>query len=153
MDGLAERAKRLGISNIKVIDELKDQDKFDRFVIDAPCSGSGTWRRAPDAKYRLTEKQLESIKRAQTEILETAAKHLTDNGRIIYMTCSVLPEENKTQIEAFLEKHPELSVVNMRELWERKLEKIYPFAEEKYLHCSPLTTGTDGFFVCVMQKK
>lgn len=153
MDGLAERAKRLGITDIKVTDSLKEQDKFDRFIIDAPCSGSGTWRRSPDAKYRLTQKQLEGIKSAQAEILETAAHHLADGGRIIYMTCSVLPEENEMQIEAFLGKHPELSVVNMRELWERKLEKIYPFVEEKYLHCSPLTTGTDGFFVCVMQKK
>lgn len=153
MSGLGERAKRLGINNIKIIDELKESDKFDRFVIDAPCSGSGTWRRSPDAKYRLTPKQLEGIKSAQAEILETASHHLTADGRIIYMTCSVLPEENEDQIEKFLNKHPEFSVVNMRELWERKLEKRYPFKEEKHLHCSPLTTETDGFFVCVLQQK
>ena len=153
MDGLADRAERLGIKNIQVIDEVKPTDKFDRFIIDAPCSGSGTWRRSPDAKYRLTPKQLKAIKQAQEEILEIAAQHLTDTGRIIYMTCSVLPEENEEQIERFLQKHPEFTTVNMTELWERKLEKICPFVETRYLHCSPLSTGTDGFFVCVMQKK
>ena len=153
MDGLADRAERLGITNIKVISEIKPTDKFDRFIIDAPCSGSGTWRRSPDAKYRLTPKQLKSIEQAQEEILDIAKDHLTDDGRIIYMTCSVLPEENEEQIERFLQKYQAFTTVNMTELWERKLEKICPFTEEKYLHCSPLTTGTDGFFVCVLHKK
>ena len=153
MNGLNDRAERLGINNIKIIDNIKPSDKFDRFIIDAPCSGSGTWRRSPDAKYRLTLKQLEVIEQAQEEILDIARNHLTDEGRIIYMTCSVLPEENEKQIEKFLNNHPEFSVVNMRELWERKLEKRYPFAEENYLHCSPLSTETDGFFVCVLQRR
>lgn len=153
MDGLLKRAERLGIKNIRMIEKLPAGERFERFVIDAPCSGSGTWRRAPDAKYRLTPKQLKSIEQAQSEILDIAVEHLADNGRIVYMTCSILPEENEAQIERFLSDHPQFSSVNMQKLWERKLEIAYPFNETRWLKCSPLTTGTDGFFVCVLQKK
>jgi len=153
MDGLKARAERLGIKNIKIIRELNPAEKFDRFVADAPCSGSGTWRRSPDAKFRITPKQLKTIERAQEEILETAAEQTASGGRIIYMTCSVLPEENELRIKDFLQRHAEFAPVNMRNLWERKLEQPYPFAETRWLKCSPLTTGTDGFFVCVMQRK
>ena len=152
MDGLKERAVRLGIKNIKVIEKINPQDKFDRFIADAPCSGSGTWRRSPDAKYRLTPKQLKAIGQAQKEILKIAAEHITDNGRIVYMTCSVLPEENEERIEEFLQNHPDFTTVNMAKLWERKLEMPYPFTEERWLKCSPLTTHTDGFFVCVLKR-
>lgn len=153
MDGLKNRAERLGIKNIKIIREISSGDKFDRFIVDAPCSGSGTWRRSPDAKYRLTANQLKTIEKAQAEILDIAAKHVADNGRIIYMTCSVLPEENERQIERFLQNHLDFSIVNMKNLWERKLEQTYPFSETSWLKCSPLLTGTDGFFVCALQKK
>ena len=69
------------------------------------------------------------------------------------MTCSVLPEENEQRIEDFLQKYPDFTTVNMKNLWERKLEQPYPFTETRWLKCSPLLTGTDGFFVCVLQKK
>lgn len=153
MDGLKDRSIRLGIKNIKIIDKITTQDKFDRFIIDVPCSGSGTWRRSPDAKYRLTPKQLKGITQAQKEILEIASEHLSDSGRIVYMTCSVLPEENEGRIEEFLQNHQEFTTVNMTKLWERKLEMPYIFNEERWLKCSPLTTHTDGFFVCVLKRK
>ena len=78
---------------------------------------------------------------------------MTPNGKIIYMTCSVLPEENELRIENFLAKHPQFTTVDMEKLWERKLELPYPSTEKRWLKCSPLTTGTDGFFVCVLQYK
>ncbi len=152
-EGLAARAARLKISNIKLKEKLEKGELFDRFIIDAPCSGSGTWRRSPDAKYRLTPKQLKAVEKAQAEILAIAAEHLTADGRIVYMTCSVLPEENEQRIAAFLQEYPQFETVNMEKLWERKLELPYPFTETRWLKCSPLTTGTDGFFVCVLQKK
>ena len=153
MEVLTKRAERLGVKNLKVVKELSAAQLFDRFIIDVPCSGSGTWRRSPDAKYRLTPKQLKAIEQAQTEILEIAAKHLTAEGRIVYMTCSVLPEENEIRITDFLQQHREFTTVDMKSLWERKLELPYPFSEKRWLKCSPLTTGTDGFFVCVLQHK
>jgi 16S rRNA (cytosine967-C5)-methyltransferase len=152
MDGLKKRAERLGIKNIKILGDVLPDDKYDRFIVDAPCSGSGTWRRSPDAKYRLTPQQLKTIEQAQAEILEIAAHYTQSGGRIIYMTCSVLPSENEERILNFLQNHPEFTTVNMQNLWERKLEQPYPFQETRFLKCSPLTTKTDGFFVCVMQK-
>ncbi len=153
MEGLPVRAERLGIKNIKQIEKISPNDKFDRFIVDAPCSGSGTWRRSPDAKYRLTPKQLKAIEQAQEEILDIAVQHLTPTGRIVYMTCSVLPEENEHRMEAFLQKYPHFETVNMEKLWERKLELPYPLTETRWLKCSPLSTGTDGFFVCVLQHR
>ena len=153
MEGLKDRAARLGIKNIQIIDKLHFADLYDRFIIDAPCSGSGTWRRSPDAKYRLTPKQLKTIEKAQEEILDIAAAHLTEKGRIVYMTCSVLPEENEQRIELFLQKYPDFTTIDMQKLWERKLEIPYIFKETRWLKCSPLSTGTDGFFVCVLQRK
>ena len=153
METLKPRAERLGIKNIQTIEKLKPSDKFDRFIIDAPCSGSGTWRRSPDAKYRLTPKQLKAIEQAQEEILDIAVNHVTPSGRIVYMTCSVLPEENEERIEAFLQKYPQFETVNMEKLWERKLEHPYPLIETRWLKCSPQATGTDGFFVCELQRK
>ena len=113
MEGLPVRAERLGIKNIKQIEKISPNDKFDRFIVDAPCSGSGTWRRSPDAKYRLTPKQLKAIEQAQEEILDIAVQHLTPSGRIVYMTCSVLPEENEQRIEAFFFFFPPFETVNM----------------------------------------
>ena len=131
MDGLKDRAARLGIKNIQMVEALKPNDLFDRFIVDAPCSGSGTWRRSPDAKYRLTPKQLKAIEKAQEEILDIAAEHLTLKGRIVYMTCSVLPEENEERIGQFLENHPDFETVDMQKLWERKLEMPYMFNETR----------------------
>lgn len=153
MENLKPRMDRLGVKNIEVVEKITASDHYDRFIVDAPCSGSGTWRRSPDAKYRLTINQLNTIKKAQTEILEIASQHLTDQGRIIYMTCSVLPEENEEQIASFLLKNPDFETVDMQQLWERKLEIPYPSVENRYLKLSPLTTNTDGFFICVLQRK
>ena len=153
MEGLDKRSNRLGVKNIKIISDINSNDMFDRFIIDAPCSGSGTWRRSPDAKYRLTPEKLQTIKNAQAEILNIAAAHLSKEGKIVYMTCSVLPEENEDRIEDFLEKHREFETVDMEKLWLSKFDTNYPGKDKRYLHCSPLATNTDGFFVCILQKK
>lgn len=149
---IKKRAERLDIINIKTIKEVCDCD-FDRFIIDAPCSGSGTWRRSPDAKYRLTEEKLNTISKTQREILEFGAKHTKVGGRLIYITCSVFKEENEEQIDNFIKSHPEFCVVNHEELWKNVLDlSIYPFNTDKYLNFSPLKTKTDGFFFCMMKK-
>ena len=133
---------------------IADSDKnYDRFILDAPCSGSGTWRRSPDAKFRLTENYVRKLNQIQAELLETAAEKTKTGGRIIYITCSVLRDENEDIIEAFLNTHPEFALLNIRLLWEQKLAAPYPCASEIYLRMSPLTTGTDGFFVCILEKQ
>jgi 16S rRNA (cytosine967-C5)-methyltransferase len=149
---IKKRAERLDILNIKICPTVTDED-YDRFIIDAPCSGSGTWRRSPDAKFRLTPQKLKDIQVTQADLLEFGAKHTKSGGRLIYMTCSVFKEENEAQIETFLAKHPEFTPLNHRELWQNTLDmSFYPFESEKYLHFTPLNTKTDGFFFCAMIK-
>lgn len=150
---IKKRAERLDILNIKTIQNVQDTD-YTRFIIDAPCSGSGTWRRTPDAKYRLSPQRLDELCQTQAEILDFGATHTAPNGRLIYITCSVLPDENEQQIEAFLKRHPEFEPVNHRDLWKDTLDlSIFPFDCEKWLKFSPLRTQTDGFFFCALQKK
>lgn len=152
LNRIKKRAERLDILNIKIINEIKDTD-YDRFIIDAPCSGSGTWRRSPDAKFRLTKEKLKEICQTQHELLEFGAKHVKQGARLIYMTCSILEEENEQQILSFLAKHPEFSPVDHETLFKETLDiPFYPFTGDKWLKLSPLTTKTDGFFFCALKK-
>ena len=151
MDVIKSRAERLGVRNIKLIKALDGAD-YDCFIVDAPCSGSGTWRRSPDAKFRLTEAKLADLTRTQTEILETAYQHTKKGGRIVYMTCSVLDEENTQIVSDFVLKHPDVSFAHHQKLWAQKVGAPYPFETDKYLSFSPLVTGTDGFFFCMLYK-
>lgn len=147
------RMERLGIKNIELIDFLATSDKdFDRFVVDAPCSGTGTWRRSPDAKFRLNQNMVDKLNKIQLDLLYKAYEKTKIGGRIIYITCSILNEENEEIIAAFMQNNPKVQLVNIKELWESKIEAPYPYHSEKYLRMSPLTTGTDGFFICVLEK-
>lgn len=147
-----KRAQRLGIINLKPVDEA-DKEGYDRFIIDAPCSGSGVWRRAPDAKFRITPKKLNEICKTQAELLEFGAKHTHIGGRLIYITCSVFAEENEEQIEKFLKNHEEFAPLDHEKLWQDTLDMtFYPFSQTKWLHFSPLKTQTDGFFFCALKK-
>ena len=152
LEAIKDRAERLNVHNIHIIKELKDTD-YDRFIVDAPCSGTGTWRRAPDAKFRLTQEQLVALNKAQSDILETAYAHTKSGGRIVYFTCSILPDENENIITSFCKKHVDMALVNLKLLWEQKLNGAYPVKDDFMLHLNPLISGTDGFFVCVMEKK
>lgn len=150
---LKPRMERLNVKNIELIDFLATSDKdFDRFVLDAPCSGTGTWRRSPDAKYRLNQNMLDKLTVIQAGILNTAYEKTKLGGRIIYITCSVLPEENENIVETFVQNHPDMRFVNIRALWEQKIEAPYPHHSDKYLRMSPQGTGSDGFFIAVMEK-
>lgn len=152
MDALKDRACRLNSKSFEVIDNLQNET-FNLFVVDAPCSGTGTWRRAPDAKFRLTPGQLAELTRVQAEILEKAYKHTSAGGRIVYMTCSVLEDEDEGIIQNFVEKHADVKAVDLRPIWENNLNGAYPFSNPYMAKFSPYLTQTDGFFVCVLQKK
>lgn len=154
LDAIKPRMARLKIKNIEITDIIAGSDKdFDRFVLDAPCSGTGTWRRAPDAKYRLTKEKLFGLNKIQSELLDIAAAKTKSGGRIIYITCSILKEENEDIIEAFVRKHPQFEPVDMKVLWESKIGCKYPAMSKRYVRMSPFETGTDGFFVCVLENK
>nr|WP_309502198.1 RsmB/NOP family class I SAM-dependent RNA methyltransferase [uncultured Roseovarius sp.] len=106
MKDLPARAERAGVQiGLLETAELQSVAPFDLVLCDAPCSGSGTWRRAPEAKWRLTEADLARLLDVQAEILDAAATLVGPGGRLVYATCSVLREENEQQIARFAERH------------------------------------------------
>ena len=151
LEAIKDRSKRLNAREITIVDTVSDTD-YDLFVVDAPCSGSGTWRRSPDAKFRLTAERLCELSRIQGEILEKAYLHIPKGGRIAYFTCSILEEENEAVVRAFLSRHSDMTLVSLPEIWAEKIGGRYPFASTEFARFSPLTTGTDGFFAAVMVK-
>ena len=153
LEAIKPRMQRLGIKNIEFTDFLADNDSdFDRFIVDAPCSGTGTWRRSPDAKFRLTQKKLAELVKTQKEILDIAYAKTKRKGRIVYMTCSILTDEDEQVVQSFLQKYDDVSLVSIKDLWNNKIGLPYPGRRDDMLKLSPLTSGTDGFFICVMEK-
>ena len=155
-----DRMTRAGVTNIDVIpaDEANKLDQsggFDCVVIDAPCSGSGSWRRKPDAKWRLAEVQLQQRIRDQREVLERAAPLVKKGGRLVYITCSVLPEENTTQVERFLGIHREFEIIPYAVQWAAAIGTPPPKSADgrtDTLLVTPAQHGTDGFFIAVLKK-
>lgn len=159
-----ERLSRAGVHNCEVrapkgeADPLADiKASADLVLIDAPCSGTGTWRRNPDAKWRMRPGALEVRLKDQVEVLDRAAAMVKPGGRIAYVTCSVLPAENNEQVRAFVARHPEFSVVPPEEtasvLWDKAEDfaKAALRSDEGWL-MTPRRTGTDGFFVSVLKR-
>ncbi|PWE17382.1 MFS transporter [Marinicauda salina] len=160
------RLKRAGVRDVQVRDgaeaeALSDLErKMDVVFVDAPCTGSGTWRRRPDSKWRLKSDALYKRIKEQQEVLENASKYVKAGGRLVYVTCSVLPEENEDRITDFLQLHPEFEPVSAIEAIQASGEltdegEIQVGACEGRhgaLQLTPARTGTDGFYVCVMEK-
>ncbi len=163
LDRSAQRLRRAGAHNVerRAIDAdnrkwLKRQaGAFDRVLVDAPCTGTGTWRRNPDGRWTLQPKDLEELLPKQAMILDAAAKLVKPGGGLIYATCSVLPAENEHQIAGFLERHPDFEVVPVGALWRDVLESEPPPEVENgpYLRLSPLKHGTDGFFAAALVRQ
>jgi 16S rRNA (cytosine967-C5)-methyltransferase len=160
-----ERLSRAGIHNAEVrtprgegetLDDIKAS--ADLVVIDAPCTGTGTWRRNPDAKWRIRPGALEIRLKDQIEVLDRAVPLLKPGGRIAYITCSVLPPENGAQVSAFLARHKEFSIVPPAQTVAVLRDKAEAFATaalqsaEGWL-MTPRRTGTDGFFVAVLKRR
>ena len=128
------------------------QGKMDLVFVDAPCTGSGVWRRRPDAKWRLRPGALEQRRRDQAEALDFAAALVKPGGRLVYATCSVLPEENEDQIAAFLARAPgwaraPLAFDVLGDDFRGRFAR-----EDSAVRLSPRSTGTDGFFVAGLRK-
>jgi 16S rRNA (cytosine967-C5)-methyltransferase len=157
-----ERLKRAGARNVQVMTGGDTAAlaglgaRFDLVLVDAPCSGSGTWRRRPDSKWRIRPGQLEQRRREQREILAQAASHVKPGGRLVYVTCSVLPDENIDQVAAFLAATPGFSVVPWRDAWARAIASPAPprsaDGRDDTLLLTPHSHGTDGFFIAVFDK-
>jgi 16S rRNA (cytosine967-C5)-methyltransferase len=124
---------------------------FDRVFVDAPCTGTGTWRRNPDAKWRLKPADLAELTALQAEILDSAARLAKPGGRVIYVTCSLLREENEAQIERFLTSHSDFALLPIGDIW-RATVGSEPPAPGDMLRLTPARHGTDGFFVAVLAR-
>ena len=159
-----ERIARAEARNIQVrtprgeADMLTDLNgRIDLVLIDAPCTGTGTWRRNPDAKWRVRPGALAERVKQQAALLDRAITLLKPKGRIAYVTCSVLAEENGDQVRAFVERHPDFSVEKPTETAQLLGERAYLFARaalisEHGLLMTPRRTETDGFFVSIIRR-
>jgi 16S rRNA (cytosine967-C5)-methyltransferase len=155
LEGAVRRLRRADIHNAER-HLLEPGDKwakrragsFDVVLVDAPCTGTGTWRRNPDARLRLAEQDLAELCYKQRRIADQAARLVRAGGRLVYATCSMLPRENEALVEAFLADHPDFELVPLARAW--------PFAAPPnagpFLSLSPLRNGTDGFFAAVLRR-
>ncbi|HWA43213.1 MAG TPA: RsmB/NOP family class I SAM-dependent RNA methyltransferase [Hypericibacter adhaerens] len=154
------RLRRAGVHNVERRALSTERDPwvkrhaaaFDRVLVDAPCSGSGTWRRNPDQKWRLAPGDLEELLALQESILKSAARLVKQGGRLVYATCALLPAENEGQIRRFLETHDKFHVVPVADVWRTAIGGEGP-AESEFLRLSPARQGTDGFFVAVLERE
>ena len=152
LEGAIKRLRRAGVHNAeRHLLEPGDKwtkrqaQKFDRVLVDAPCTGTGTWRRNPDARTSLSEQDLLELTAKQADILDRAQRLVKPGGKLVYATCSVLREENESQIEAFLARHPSFSPL--------PLTAPEALQGQNFLRLSPAQNGTDGFFAAIMQRK
>jgi len=132
--------------------------RADLVMIDAPCTGTGAWRRNPDAKWRIRPGALAERIKEQQAVLERAATLAKPGGRIAYVTCSVLAEENNDQVGAFLTRHPDFSVEKSADVAKVLGERAYLFGRaalisDEGLLMTPRRTDTDGFFVSVLRRQ
>ena len=130
--------------------------KFDRVFVDAPCTGTGTLRRNPDLKWRLSPEELARINGLQHSILEEAAKLVKAGGRVVYATCSMLFEENQAVVEDFLAKHPDFEQLSATDVLAKQGITIPAWVAERFganFVMLPHLSDTDGFFGAVLQKR
>ena len=153
---LKPRLKRSGLSNIYAQAIVGETDarvkrlagKIDRVLVDAPCSGLGTLRRNPDLKWRQTPQSVEELKVKQAAILRAAAKLLKPGGRLVYATCSLLPEENEDIVAAFLAEQPGFRQLDCAQLLR---EARIPLDTGLFFKLFPHRHGTDGFFAAALE--
>ncbi len=156
-----DRLKRAGARNVQTLPPGDDsaltplEGHMDLVLIDAPCSGTGVWRRRPDAKWRLRDAQVAERIEIQQGLLQRAARLLKPKGTLAYVTCSVLPAENDKQIKAFLERNPSFSPIDAEQRAEELLCHPVTCASggnKLGLLLTPARHGTDGFYIALLSK-
>jgi 16S rRNA (cytosine967-C5)-methyltransferase len=167
LDSFKPRMARSGLSNVQTAAIAHERDervkrlagKIDRVLVDAPCTGLGTLRRNPDLKWRQKPSDVAELNAKQAAILQSAARLLKPGGRLVYATCSVLPEENEAIAEAFSAVNKEFTPLETGDLLTQlKVEGAVDLcsgpadAPARYLRLWPHRHGTDGFFAAVWQR-
>ncbi len=127
----------------------RQKGTFDAVLVDAPCSGSGTWRRNPDTRWRVFGPGLDDLLKTQAEILDRVAKTVKPGGRLVYATCSLFPQENEDQVTGFLARNPDFEILPLEQAWPEG--SVSPCAGP-YMTLTPLQHNTDGFFAAVLRR-
>ncbi|MBE9603250.1 RsmB/NOP family class I SAM-dependent RNA methyltransferase [Acetobacteraceae bacterium H6797] len=160
LQGAVVRLRRAGVDNAerhllvpgdRFVKRRAEQ--FDRVLVDAPCTGTGTWRRNPDGRTRTGPQDLTELLEKQAVILDTASRLVRSGGKLVYATCSVLPEENEGQVDAFLARHTEFERVPLAESWAGQGLAVPPPCEGPDMALDPARHGTDGFFAAVLRRR
>jgi 16S rRNA (cytosine967-C5)-methyltransferase len=154
LEELRRRARRAGLTNVEAR-QIKEgplgiKGQFDRVLVDAPCSGLGTLRRNPEARWRLTRATVESFPARQLALLVTYAPLVAVGGRLIYATCTVARAENEKVVERFLAERDDFVPVPVKEIWGR--ERAERLGDGMTLRLSPNRHDTDGFFAAVLRR-
>jgi 16S rRNA (cytosine967-C5)-methyltransferase len=163
LDRSGQRLRRAGASNVERHALASERDpwvkrhakSFDRVLVDAPCLGVGSWRRNPDAKWRSTPQDLAELQVRQHDILASAARLVKPGGRLAYVTCSLLIEENEAQAERFLAETADFALVPMTQAWAETIGTPCPTPTPyggDFLRLTPAQHGTDGFFVALFER-
>ncbi|MGY9062850.1 MAG: RsmB/NOP family class I SAM-dependent RNA methyltransferase, partial [Rhodospirillales bacterium] len=156
---MESRLKRAGATDVRRHALMGPDDSWlkkvdrsaDRVLVDAPCTGTGAWRRDPNAKWHFTPENLADICAQQKTIFSDAAKLVKSGGRLIYATCSLLHEENEQQLFDFLKNHNDFNLVPIDQVWSETIGGTPP-PTGSFLRLSPASTGTDGFFCTVLER-
>ncbi|RZJ43013.1 MAG: RsmB/NOP family class I SAM-dependent RNA methyltransferase, partial [Brevundimonas sp.] len=165
LDNIRPRLARAGVDaelhqlgpNGGGVEEMVGQ--ADVVLVDAPCTGSGTWRRRPEDAWRLKPEDVDRMHTLQKAIVARAAKLVKPGGRLVYVTCSMLTAENEATVDAFEEDHPDFAPVPIAEavqvanLTEAGREKLTELADGHRIRLSPATANTDGFFAAVYERR
>ncbi len=163
---LAVRAKRAGATNIKTklsspasggggspTSGETEGALFDTVLLDTPCSGSGTWRRQPELRWRTTPARLAELVPLQDRLLAQAAAFVKPGGRLVYATCSILPRENEARVATFLARNPAFKLHRADIAWRESAKGAPPPGLGEFFRASPFSTGTDGFFTAVLTRE
>ena len=160
LERAARRLRRAGVDNVerRVLSGTHDTwikrhaGGYDLVFVDAPCLGTGTWRRNPDAKWRAGPQDLAELVERQREILASAARLVRPGGRLVYVTCSLLREEDEEQARAFLAAQPDFALLPAAEVWRQTVGGDIPGTSD-HLFLTPARHGTDGFFAAFFERK
>jgi len=156
-----ERIKRAGVRNVQILEGGEDAalvalgPRFDVVMVDSPCTGTGTWRRRPESKWRLKADSIAVRVAEQNAVLAAGAGLVKPGGRLVYVTCSVLAEENSDQVARFLVAHSDFSAVPYAAAWQVAIGGSAPESADgrtDSLLLTPARHGTDGFFIAILQK-
>lgn len=161
LDALRQRLRHAGAQNVQCAWSREDEPAAavrefaphaDRILVDAPCSGTGSWRRRPEARWGLDRRSFDALRTTQAKLLDLAAAALRPGARLVYATCSLLADENERQVEALCTRHPALEVVRLAEILGSATALPITDATGTFLSLRPDRHGCDGFFAAVLRR-